>query len=272
MAQSYKMVFLDLDGTTLTSDKKITPRTRRILEKLDHSGIPVVITTGRSIYSVRNFFGYLGITSPVITLNGAVVYSQITGSLQSYKQIPEDVVYELIGLFHKHGEIDNYMFEGISDYYVRKSDRELRRSFIEIRKKRPLLIDEEHRFTEPITNLLVRSLDKKDEIHQWLQERTSGKMHFVNTEWNWIEGINPGVHKGSAVAEMAEAYGVSLDQVVAFGDEWNDIEMLQTVGLGFAMENGSEEAKSVASYVAHANDREGVATILEELFADCLVD
>ncbi len=266
----YKMVFIDLDGTTLTTDKRITPRTKHVLETLDASGIPVVITTGRSIYSVRNFFGQLGLESPVISLNGTVVYQHIKGQLQSYKHIEDSLLKELFDLFQKRDEIDNFMFEGLNDYYVLQSDRELRKSFIEIRKKPPLIVESQYCFNEPITNLLVRPREKKDEIHQWLLEHTSGRMHFVNTEWNWIEGINPGVNKGTAIKEMAESYGVTLDQVVAFGDEWNDLEMLEVAGLGVAMENGSNEAKEVADRIAPSNDHEGVAHILEELFSETL--
>lgn len=272
MTGFYKMVFIDLDGTTLTTDKRITPRTKRVIERLDESGIPVIITTGRSIYSVRNFYGHLGLTSPVITLNGTVVYQQIKGQLHSYKHIADDLLIELIELFQRRDEIDNFMFEGLSDYYVLQSDHELRKSFIEIRKKPPLLVEAEHRFNEPITNLLVRPREKKDEIHQWLLEHTNGRMHFVNTEWNWLEGLNPGVNKGTAIKEMAESYGVSIDQVVAFGDEWNDLEMLEVAGLGIAMENGSNEAKDRSDRIAPSNDREGVAQILEELFADVLAE
>lgn len=270
LSQAYKMVFIDLDGTTLTSDKKITPRTRQVIERLDSIGIPVVITTGRSIYSVRNFYSYLQLSTPVITLNGTVVYEQLMGKLQSYKQLSEDMLLELIHLFSRHMDIDNFMFEGLEDYYVLQSDQELLHSFVEVRRKHPLVIDNGHRFNEPITNLLVRPRDNKKEVHQWLLEQTDGKVHFVNTEWNWIEGLNPSVNKGTAITEIAAQYGVSVDQVVAFGDEWNDIEMLQVAGLGIAMENGSRTAKEVADRIAPSNDREGVASILEELFAEQL--
>lgn len=272
MSTSYKMVFIDLDGTTLTTDKQITPRTRQVIEKLDASGIPVVITTGRSIYSVRNFFSYLGLSSPVITLNGAVVYEGLLKGLQSYKQIEDEILLEMVSLFQKRDEIDNFMLEGLNDYYVLQSDHDLNKTFVEIRKKQPQLIDSAPRFTEPITNMLVRPREKKDEIHSWLLEHTNGKMHFVNTAWNWIEGINPSVNKGTAICELAASYGVSMDQVIAFGDEWNDLEMLAVAGLGVAMGNGSREAKEVADRIAPSNDREGVATVLEEIFAEQLAN
>jgi hydroxymethylpyrimidine pyrophosphatase-like HAD family hydrolase len=74
------------------------------------------------------------------------------------------------------------------------------------------------------------------------------------------------------MSELASAYGIDLSEVIAIGDEWNDLEMLEMAGLGVAMGNGSEEAKERADLIAPTNDQEGVATILEEIFADFLIE
>lgn len=272
MSKRYRMVFIDLDGTTLTTDKRVTPRTQQLLEHLDCHGIPVVINTGRSIYATRHVMKHVQLQSPVVTLNGTVIYQHQLGKIESYKHLPEELLDELIQLIRKCPEIDNYLCEGLDDYYVLQNDPDLVQSFAEIRPKQPIVVQSQQRFAEPITNILVRTREKKEEIYHWLVENTKGKFNFVYSPWHWLEGVNPKVNKGTAMSELAFAYGIDLSEVIAIGDEWNDLEMLEMAGLGVAMGNGSEEAKERADLIAPTNDQEGVATILEEIFADFLIE
>lgn len=267
MSIGYKMVFIDLDGTTLTTDKRITPRTRRVIEGLEAAGIPVVISTGRAIYSIRQLFQEIRIQSPVITLNGSVIYEHVWGTVGKYHEIDRELLKELKDLILQRQEIDNLLFEGLSGYYTLQHDDEIVESFVQYRKRNPILLHEQEDFPEPITNLLVRPKEKKDEVHQWLQENTKDRFRFVKTSWHWLEGVNPKVNKGVSMQEVASSYGVSIQEVVAFGDEWNDLEMLAMAGLGVAMGNGCQEAKAIADLIAPTNDEEGVAKVLEEIFA-----
>lgn len=271
MSGKFRMVLIDLDGTTLTEEKKITPRTQKILEHLDANGIPVVIATGRAIYSVRDLFRNISLHAPVIALNGSIIYEQIRGKVWDYTPIEEAFITDLLQNVTDQEYIDNLLFEGVGNYYVKKYDQDVQDSFVEYRHIPPMEIKPQ-RIYDPIINLLVRPKDRKDELHQWLKERYEGKIQFIKTTWHWLEGKREGVHKGSAMKKVAELYGLSLSEVVAFGDEWNDLEMLEEAGLAIAMENGSEAAKMRADLIAPSNDREGVAVMLEEIFADLLIE
>ncbi|CCQ92453.1 putative YitU [[Clostridium] ultunense Esp] len=271
MSQGYKMVLIDLDGTTLTDDKRITARTQKILEHLDAHGIPVVIATGRAIYSIRDLFRHISLRSPVIALNGSIIYKGVRGNVWEYEEFGNELLTEILDTLKKRTEIENILLEGIGEYYVKKYDQEIEETFVHYRHTLPIEFHSE-KVPEPVTNLLILPREKKDEIHDWLNERLAGKIKMIKTSWHWLEGMREYVNKGSAMKKVADLYRIPLHQVVAFGDEWNDLEMLEEAGLSIAMENGSEEAKARADLIAPSNDREGVAVMLEEIFADLLVE
>lgn len=271
MSSSYQMVLIDLDGTTLTDEKKITGRTKKVLEHLDANGIPVVIATGRAIYTIRDLFRHIALRAPVIALNGAVIYEQVRGKVWDYDPIGEGLLQDFIQALYANPSIDNLLFEGIGQYYTQKYDHDIQESFVTYRHIPPKEIGE-IRANDPITNLLVRPKKDKEKVYGWLNEKYGDEIKFVKTEWHWLEGMQTHVHKGSAMKKVADIYSIPLSQVVAFGDEWNDVEMLSSAGLSIAMENGSESAKAVADLIAPPNEKEGVAVMLEEIFADLLIE
>lgn len=271
MKRLYRMVCVDLDGTTLTTDKRLTSRTKNILEHLDAHGVPVIIATGRAIYSVRELFYDVRLSHPVVTLNGAVIFEGLSGSVLYYEKIDEQALLKLLMLAEKDARIENMLLEALNGYYVRRYDEEVQKTFADYRKIPPRTLDVQSLSDEAVTNLLLRPRDEdKAYVHAQLQEALNGEIYFAKTSWTWIEGIRAGVHKAQAMRTVARRLGIPLEAVVAFGDEWNDVEMLQEAGLGIAMENGSELAKAAADLIAPSNDEEGVARMLEEIFADVL--
>lgn len=271
MKRLYRMVCVDLDGTTLTTDKRITLRTKNILEHLDAHGVPVIIATGRAIYSVRELFLDVRLSHPVITLNGAVIFEGLTGSVFYYEKIDEQALLKLFMIAEKDARIENMLLEALNGYYVRRYDEEVQKTFTDYRKIPPRTLDVQSLSHEAVTNLLLRPRDEdKAYVHAQLQEALNGEIYFAKTSWTWLEGIRAGVHKAYAMRTVARRLGIPLEAVVAFGDEWNDVEMLKEAGLGIAMENGSELAKAAADLIAPSNDEEGVARMLEEIFADML--
>ncbi|MBE3594317.1 MAG: HAD family hydrolase [Candidatus Carbobacillus altaicus] len=273
MNRLYRMVFIDLDGTTLTTDKRITPRTKNVLEHLDAHGIPVIIATGRAIYSVRELFLDVRLKHPVITLNGAVIFERLSGSVLYYEKIDEKALSRLLMMAEKDARIENMLLEALGGYYVRRYDDEVQMTFTDYRKIPPRPLDVESLSGDAVTNLLLRPRDEdKAYVHAQLQEALNGEIYFAKTSWTWLEGIRAGVHKAHAMRVVARRLGIPLEEVVAFGDEWNDVEMLKEAGLGVAMENGSELAKAAADLIAPSNDEEGLARMLEEIFADVLTE
>ena len=89
-------------------------------------------------------------------------------------------------------------------------------------------------------------------------------MHVVLSTPTLLEITAPGVSKGSAVIRLADELGVPREEIIAFGDQLNDVDMLESVGYGVAMANAEEEVKAVAERVTLPHDDDGVALVLEE--------
>ncbi|RKQ83668.1 hypothetical protein C7438_1698 [Brockia lithotrophica] len=275
MKMRYRMIFLDLDGTALTSEKRITPRTAHLVQHLEAHGVPVVIATGRAIFAVREFLRDVRLASPVVTLNGAVVFSHLYGAPQEYHPIPWAWLQEFFQVVQKSGRLQNLLFESIHGYYVLTYDHEIFETFTDYRNLPPKVITLDKPVSDPVTNLLLRPRripEDKELLYRELNAALDGRIRFFKTSWEWIEGVRYGVNKGAAMERIALTYGIPLDSVVALGDEWNDLEMIQKAGLGVAMGNAVDAIKAVADLVAPSNDEEGAARVLEEIFYDFLVE
>jgi len=271
----YRMVFLDLDGTALTSEKKITPRTAHLVEHLDAHGVPVIIATGRAIFAVREFFREVRLESPVVTLNGSVIFSHLQGAPAEYHPIPWTWLKEFFQVVQGSDRLQNLLFESIHGYYILTYDHEVLETFTDYRNLPPRVITLEKPVSEPVTNLLLRPRripEDKEALHYELNSALDGRIRFFKTSWEWIEGVRYGVNKGAAMERLALTYGIPLASVVALGDEWNDVEMIQKAGVGVAMGNAIDAVKAVADVVAQTNDEDGAARALEDIFHDFLVE
>ncbi len=98
-----------------------------------------------------------------------------------------------------------------------------------------------------------------------LEEIFAGKLYVTQSSFDLIEFLHPAVSKGNALRVMAAGLGIAPEEVVAIGDNHNDIGMLLFAGLGIAMGNAHDEVKAAADYITLSNADEGVATAIEKL-------
>ena len=104
-----------------------------------------------------------------------------------------------------------------------------------------------------------------DRIYGAFHTGNGGAFSVAVAGRNWVDVMNPGVHKGAALAKVGALLGIPADSMMAFGDTYNDIEMLEAVGYGFLMENGSPELRSRVPYLAPPNTEYGVARVLQQV-------
>ncbi|QZA32527.1 Cof-type HAD-IIB family hydrolase [Hydrogenibacillus sp. N12] len=273
MARDFRMVLVDLDGTALTSEKTITPRTRSILTRLEASGVRVVIATGRAIYSVRTLFQDVPFQGPVIALNGAAIFSGLTGPLWHVEAIDAEALDLTMAVLGQERRIRNLLFEAPDAYFVSRFDDEVRTTFADYRNLEPHPLEPDRVRQAPVTNILVRPEEPdKEAVHAYLSALLGAHVRFIRTTWTWLEGLKAGVTKATAMHVLARRFGISPSEIVAVGDEWNDVEMLREAGLGIAMANGSDLAKAAADVIAPPNDEDGLARVLEDVFAVRLKD
>lgn len=270
-----KLIALDLDGTLLTSDKKLSDRNRRALEECIRRGIYIVPCTGRT---------FEGIPSPVREIEG-IRYAILTNGAQ-IQDVKDGKVIEKRGLdWEKAVQVIDRIKDCtlMYDSYVDgrgKADRRFldNLEYYEIRPEICRLIRETRDPIPSLREFLIAerpSLDKMNIYFKGCDRETKQK---VRRELAGIQGIlvtssmpnnleinGEGASKGNAIRILAGRLGIPVSQTMAFGDGENDKSMMEMAGIGVAMENGSPAVKACAGLTAPPNDEDGVAKVIERL-------
>jgi len=272
----YKMVVLDLDGTLLNSEKTISDKNAHILIELHKRGIHIVIATGRNYYMAKTLIERLKFTEPVILANnGAVVRHYVNDEFIESNYLDFSTferIYEL-GLKHDLNPIihvDEYN-QGYDIIYECENYEEVYLGYIKKDYKRTRC----KKFkAEEINNILSvcyfneyqKLLKLKSEI-----EKIPGKFNIILNQnisnWSLLELLNINGCKWCALKKYIDRLGIDANQVIAIGDDNNDIELIKNSGLGIAMKNATDELKKAADSISRfSNDESGVYYELSEIF------
>ncbi|OLP84026.1 putative phosphatase YitU [Symbiodinium microadriaticum] len=279
---TWRAVALDLDGTTLNSSHTLSARTVDAIQKIDASGVHVIIATGRPVLSLQPYVTELGLTRPVPTVcfNGACAtlvdpwgegQRVLISRGLSHSATERSSTAALDGSLVHHSR-STWHLGGAVPRLNRKTEihEEWLQSFEELEGMEQERVEDLWELLETETPLKVVAL-AENPAAQAAKARAMlppGAAHVVAAEQH-VEFLSADVSKGDTLRRLCtEHLGISMEEVIAFGDNFNDIEMLQLAGQGVAMQNAREELKEVASRVSEwTNDDEGVARELEQLLA-----
>lgn len=253
-------VVLDLDGTLLNSNKTVSNRNLNSLIKIHQAGIPIIIATARPPRSIKHLIPK-EIQEMAINVyyNGALIIDNQLGINEHYfidstlnNQIIEylmindpDHLYsiEVNDKWYSHQEIDYCSLMKISN---NPEVIEL----VAIKSKSP-------------TKILVSNLSNIEKF----RKEFGDKVNIIITDSNQLTQImKAGISKETAILNIAEKLNISLDNIMVFGDDFNDLGLFKLCGFPIAMGNAIDELKSIAKKITTTNDEDGVAYILENLF------
>ncbi|MEJ3719967.1 Cof-type HAD-IIB family hydrolase [Paenibacillus polymyxa] len=262
---TYKMIVSDLDGTLLNDKKEISPLTIEVVKKLSNK-IPFVIATARAPRDVKGILNALDITGPTICYNGALVYNTNPSDYIHYEVIPPPISEVFFQRIYAKKIATSYWLEKNDQYWISDIHNEDIKRWMQDGLS-PVGIGNCEKFIkEPFSKVIFNG--DHMQIIELIKKEFSDQLTYVYSDSTkkWLEVLRRGVSKGEAVRMISKNMGIDLSQVVAFGDSENDIEMLRIVGKGIAMENSSEELKTVIKERASSNQNDGVANKLIELF------
>lgn len=262
------MIALDLDGTLLTDDKKISERTKQVLFKAKEEGHIVVISTGRPHRASINYYYELGLDTPMVNFNGALIHHPQNRNWDAlHNPMPIRTAHKIIEACHDL-RVNNILAEVLDDVYIDSFDSKLIGFFDEIENEAPYVIGNlKQKLEEDPTSILVYP---EEEQVQQLRSHLDGYHAEViehrkwGAPWNVIEIIKKGMNKAVGLKKIAHYFDIPQDQIIAFGDEDNDLEMIDYAGVGVAMGNAIDELKSLAKHVTATNEEDGIGAFLEE--------
>lgn len=271
----YRMIAMDMDGTLLTTDKRVSDRSREVLKRASDAGIKLVVCTGRIFTSAWFFAEVIGTKAPIIASNGAYIREKDRDEVFYVKSLPKEDILKVSKIVKEYGfypflfSADTIFTEKVIytvSMYNKQNESlpEDRRIKIHITDDIEKTIEENH---EIILKVVVVS--EKDEAGRLeeLRNKISKEVDasIVSSMDNNFEVMSKGVSKGNAVKILGDYYGIPREEIICIGDNENDISMIEYAGCGVAMANGAESLKSVADYITDTNDNDGVAKAIEKL-------
>jgi hypothetical protein len=256
----------DLDRTLIAEDLVVRPRTRAAIAAARDAGIETVLVTGRMYRSVRPYAEAAGVTAPLVCYQGAVVADPRTGEFLRHDPIPLELAREAIAAVQAEGYGLNCYVD--DELYVADATPEARRyaefQHIPIHVVGPLL----DWLAAPPTKLVtIGDPEALDELERRLKARFGGRLFIAKSLPYFLELANAGVTKGSGMDVVAEHLGLRPDQVIAFGDGENDVELLDWAGYAVAVANAHPRVLERADLVAPPVEEEGVAQVVEAFLA-----
>ncbi|MCL2865180.1 MAG: Cof-type HAD-IIB family hydrolase [Lachnospiraceae bacterium] len=272
MMASVRMIGIDLDGTLLSTEKKISPYNREMIKRVAAQGIEIVIATGRPFRGLREVAAGLPIRY-ILSSNGArVVDMKDNDRVLVENLLNKEVAKKVLMCFEPYDVVMEAFYNGQG--YISEKDY----NRIHLFHNNPSMWEYVHRTRKSVADLLElvggkeQDLDKVQAIFNDLDKRKDcwaaleamGDVTLVGSLSYNIEVNGKGVDKGSGLLELAELLGIKDSEIMAFGDNNNDLKMLERVGFGIAMANGSDDVKEVADYITLSNDQDGVGKALEK--------
>lgn len=264
-----KAIFLDLDGTLLTDDKSITEGNRTAIGQALERGHKVVIATGRPLTSAIQQAELLGLTEQgcyLISFNGGIIYDMGNRAVLSSAGIPLEVVWRVFDEANRQGvHIQTYDREKV--LVEPRCDNASVRRYCEIIHVEFGVVDSVKNLVEKPTKMLLINYEDGSALGgmtQWLQEHEAETLDSFYSCASYVEIVPRGINKGWAILELATKMGIAPENTIAVGDTANDYTMIQTAGVGVAMQNGTDEVKAVADYITERdNNHSGVAEVIQ---------
>ncbi|QOX61514.1 HAD family hydrolase [Staphylococcus capitis] len=284
-----KLIATDMDGTLLNAAHEISQENQEAIKFSQEHGITVVIATGRAFYEANTPVAETDLKVPYICLNGAEVrdetfnimstshlnhslVSKITSTLKE-----KDIYYQVYtnrGIYTENPQRDLEIYIDIAERAGQKADVEKIENSIQKRiDNGTLKIVDNYDKIEDIPGELIMKilafdsdLGKIDLVGQELAQ--SPNLAVSSSSRGNLEITHSDAQKGIALSTIAKQLGIDLKDVMALGDNLNDVSMLERVGYSVAMDNAAPEVKTVAKYVTDSNENSGVGKAIKKFLKE----
>ena len=279
MKKDIKIISLDLDGTLLDSQKRLSDGNRAALEEAAAKGVHIVPTTGRFFGMMPQAVRDLPFVRYAITINGAQVYDRETDNAIVREEIPLDMALDIIRLLDGYDVIYDcyrsnwgWMTESLqakaedyaTDAHYLKMVREFRNPVPELKE---YLRSTAAEGDVQKVMLFARNTPGSELVTKAIADAVAERFPSIKTTsstWNNLELNISTAHKGNSLKRFAEHLGYTLENCMALGDGTNDLSMIEAAGLGVAMSNAHPLVLAAADHVTASNDEDGVAKAIRD--------
>lgn len=262
------LIALDLDGTLLTDDKKISARNKQAVFQAIEAGHIVVIATGRPGRASIQYYQELQLKTPMVNFNGALVHHPLdTGWKGIHTPMPLTTAHRIIDISNDI-EVKNILAEVQDQVYLDQYSEDIMTIFKGFPEESPYIIgDIKSKLQHDPTSVLIHpDVSQVQELRDHLNDYHAEVIEHRKwgAPWNIIEIIKKGMNKAVGLKRIADEYNIARENIIAFGDEDNDLEMIDYAGVGVSMGNAIDELISVSKHQTLTNEEDGISVFLEE--------
>ena len=269
---NYKLLALDMDGTLLNSQKKISAKTAAAIAELAGRGVNVVVSTGRALAELSDYKTELKFMHYGVAISGGVVYDFFSKKPLVVHPVPENLILKLIDAGLAEGAMIHLM--GVHESLMRAEDIQHCPDFQmsvyqEMYERISTRCDDFKAYVQNNpgeiikVNLYHRSAESRARNFERLKDLP---LTLAFAETTALEASPQGITKAAGLRELCDFLKIDIAETVAVGDAPNDIEILKTAGVAAVMGNASDEIKALADFVTDDNDHDGIVKIIEKFF------
>ena len=270
LTSPFRLIALDLDGTLTNSDKVITPYTFEVLMRAQAAGVRLVLCSGRPTYGIAALARQLKLEENggfVLSCNGANIIDWTTGDLLFRQPLEARFLPQLLELADAH-ELPLLTYRGDCILATRNDspylDEEARINQMPVEVATDFIAEASSLEGGAPKCLIPGDPELLVELEEKMKTIFGDTLSISRSAPFFLEIMAPGVGKDHSLARLLAYLALSREQLIAFGDGFNDLTMLRFAGMGVAMANAADEVKAVADFVTLSNDEDGVGHAVEQ--------
>lgn len=259
----YKLMAVDIDGTLLNDRGELTENTKKAIGQAVEKGLIFTIASGRPIQGIEGLNKALNLDVPFITYNGAMVVLGKSKKILYEQKLSQDDARDIIKLGKQYETA--IMIWKDNRLYVPELNERVEK-YKSISSVEPILVENTDKLIENgVTKILW--YDEVEKIEQYQREigkYLSDNVNFHPSRPYFLEFVDKNASKAIAMEKLGEYYGIDRSEMIAVGDGYNDLSMLEYAGLGVAMANSPDDVKEKADYITLSNEEDGVAHVIRK--------
>jgi len=266
MTLPYKMIVLDLDDTLLNDEHTLSKRNKEALMAAQELGVKVVLASGRPTFGMVSIAKDLQLDqygSYILSFNGSKIINANTNEEIFNSSISNDMAHRLYDLSRREGvSILSYKDESI----IIEEPNEYADIEATITGLPMQIVDQfKATITEPVVKaMMLAHPDVLVNVEQTLVKEVGEEVSVFRSKPFFLEFTALNVTKGTSLHQLTQKLGIKAEEVIAIGDSYNDITMIEFAGLGVAMGNAPDAIKEIANHVTETNNNDGVAKVVED--------
>lgn len=274
MDKQYRLIALDMDGTLLSSQKEITPKTCAAIRQATAQGVYVVMCTGRGQREVEDYFRLLPEIRYAICNSGAYIYDSVDKVYLYPHPLSEELLAQVMDVMEPRDTLAQIFVEGVPYFTQEKMDSidtyqvgYFKDLFLKSGIVCANAYDVARAHTDRVFKFCFyhRSPEQRSESRQLLAHLP---LEMADAETSSLEVSPAGIDKGATLRTLCDHLGIHISETIAVGDSFNDLSVLKVAGCAVAMGNAREEVKAVCDLIVADCDHDGVAEAIETLILE----